>query len=168
MLSDLSQVSRNTAFERSGWAVAAVEEHWLLMAPLIFPPCILSQVTCWSQVLIPAPVFLWLLHHSCVLNSSHASSKQLSKRTFHRPKDMSCEKEFAINNFFMGDWAEHLATNAGWGSAPSCSFLLSPLSTCVSLGTTRAIIGLHLPLPSKLQAWRGFHSMPTQQGHIRL
>ena len=79
-----------------------MEVHSLLMACLIFPPCIVSQVTCSSWILIPAPVFLWLLHHSSVLKSSHASSKQLSKHTFHGPKDMSFEKEFTINNFFHG------------------------------------------------------------------
>lgn len=97
-----TQVSTNTAFEKSGCATPSVEEHRLLMACLIFPPCIVSHITCWNQVLIPAPVFLWLLHHSNVLKSSHASSKRLSKHTFQRPKDMSFEKEFTINNFFHG------------------------------------------------------------------
>lgn len=124
------QVSRNTAAEERGCVGTAVEEHRLLMACLIFPPCIVSQVTCWGQVLIPAPVFLWLLHHSHILKPSHAPSKQLSKHTFHRHKATS----FAISNSFHGPlsrapgykcWAEvglHLSLFSAFPSINLCLF----------------------------------------------
>lgn len=69
----------------------------------------------------------------------------------------------------MGHWAEHLATNAGLKSVcTSHFFLLFPLLTCVSLGRTEQYWGLHLPLSSKPQFRRRFHSVPTEQGHILL
>lgn len=140
-----TQVSRTVAFEKSGCATPGAEEHRLLIACLIFPPGIVSHVTCWNQVLTTAPVFLRLLYQSHVLKSSHASSKRLSQQTFHRPKDMSFEKEFTISKFFHGPLSRapgyNLATNAGLKWVCTLPLLsASPLLTCLSLRTTRVTL----------------------------